>query len=86
MSANYLNSDLGLFTYYIDDSLYNYFKTIPDYTFFVETDKGLTAEGEKFFNTFNVDSLHASLLCTIKPTANFVNFLNSIYSCVVFFC
>ena len=84
MSANYLNSDLGLFTYYIDDSLYNYFNTIPDYTFFVSTEKGLTAEGEKFFNTFNVNSFYASLLCTIKPTASFVNFLNSYFPKILY--
>ena len=28
MSANYLNSDLGVITFYADDDLYNYFGTL----------------------------------------------------------
>lgn len=83
MSINYLNSDIGLFTYYIDDDLYNYLKTVKDFTYLVKNTVP-TTESTMFFSKFDANKFHMTLNCSAPPTDVFINFLNKYFPLIIY--
>lgn len=77
---NYLNSPLGVFTYYNDSSLYNYFvNKYVNYTFLIQNG-AVTADGETFKNNFPINSLYLSIQKRAGNVAvEFINMFNSFF-------
>lgn len=82
---NYLNSPLGVLTYYNDTNLYNYFYgKYSSYTYIFDKGK-LTADGSEFLANFPANSLYLSIQKSGGDvTANFINMLNSIFPNTVY--
>ena len=77
---NYLNSPLGVLTYYNDNNLYNYFYgKYSNHTYLLDNGE-LTAAGSEFIANFPTNSLYLSIQKRDgEVTADFKNMLNSIF-------
>lgn len=78
--VNYLNSPLGVLTYYNDTNLYNYFYgKYSNYTYIFK-DGQLTSDGSEFIANFPTNSLYLSIQKRGgEVTADFINMFNSIF-------
>lgn len=83
--VNYLNSPLGVLTYYNDTNLYNYFYgKYGNYTYIFRNNE-ITNEGSKFLANFPTNSLYLSIQKRGGVvTDGFINMLNSFFPNTVY--
>lgn len=78
--VNYLNSDLGVLTYFNDTNLYNYCKANYSSYVYIYNDKQLTPSGETFVSNFPVNSVYFTIQKRGGEVAtDFINMFNSIF-------
>ena len=78
--VNYLNSDLGVLTYFNDTNLYNYCKANYARYYYIISNGQLTSDGETFLSNFPVNSVYFTIQTRGgEVAANFINMFNSIF-------
>ena len=78
--VNYLNSDLGILTYFNDTNLYNYCKANYSSYHYILSNGQLTSDGETFLSNFPVNSVYFTIQTRGGEVAPiFINTFNSIF-------
>lgn len=78
--VNYLNSDLGVLTYFNDTNLYNYCKANYASYHYIISNGQLTSDGETFLSNFPVNSVYFTIQTRGgEVAAQFINMFNSIF-------